>query len=82
MATCSFLRDLVGRALGEDGALGHDDDAVGIVEHHIHVVLDDDRRDAFAAHDRGDGVHDLALVAGADTPLVGSSRNSSFGFSA
>ena len=27
-------------------------------------MLDDHRGDALAAHDRGDGVHDLALVAG------------------
>ena len=65
MATCSLLPDLVGRALGENGALGHDHDPVGVFEHHVHVVLDDHRGDALAAHDRGDGVHDLALVAGA-----------------
>ena len=58
------LPDLVGRALGQDGALGHDDDAVGVLEDHVHVVLDDHGGDALAAHHGRDGIHDLALVAG------------------
>src|SRR5690606_34491216 len=33
--------DLVGRALGDDGALGHDDDPVADVVDHVHVVLDE-----------------------------------------
>src|SRR5437588_1963049 len=34
--------DLVGRAIGEERAFMHHDDAVGIAEHDVHVVLDDD----------------------------------------
>src|SRR5262249_41924797 len=42
--------DLVGGAVGEDGALVHGHDAVGIAEDHVHVVLDDHGRDAARAH--------------------------------
>ena len=58
--------DLVRRSLSEHGALMHRNDAVGVSEHNIHVVLDDHGRDAFAAHDGGNRVHDLALVPRAD----------------
>ena len=63
MATCSFFLISSGVPCGENRALVHHDDAVGVLEHHVHVVLDDHGGDALAAHDRGDGVHDLALVA-------------------
>ena len=35
------LHDGLGRTLGDDAALGHDDDPVGDVAHHVHVVLDE-----------------------------------------
>ena len=41
----------------------HHHDAVGVAEHHVHVVLDDDGRNRSGAHHRGDGIHDLGLVA-------------------
>src|SRR5579864_3447460 len=56
--------DLVRRAVGEDRPLVHDDDALGIAEHDVHVVLDDDDRDAARAHDRAHDVHDRRLLAG------------------
>src|SRR5262249_52063955 len=57
--------DLVGRAVGEDAALVHGDDARAVREHHVHVVLDDHRGDAARADHRGDDVHDGRLLAGA-----------------
>jgi len=58
--------DLVGRAVGQDRPLVHGHDAVGVGEDHVHVVLDDGRRDVLRAHDGRDGVHDRRLLAGAD----------------
>src|SRR5690606_7425642 len=60
------VSDLVRRALGQNGSLRHHHNAIGIFEDDIHIVLDDHRGDTLAADDRGDGVHDLALVARAD----------------
>src|SRR5207244_3843539 len=37
--------DLIGRAIGKEGPLMHHHDAVGIAEHDVHVVLDDDGGD-------------------------------------
>src|SRR5262245_3182678 len=56
-------RDLIRRALGEKPALVHHYDAVGIAEHHVHVVLDDDGGDRAGPHYRRHGIHDLRLVA-------------------
>src|SRR5437868_967082 len=58
--------DLVRRAVGEKGAFMHHHDAVGIAEHHIHVMLDHDGGDHAAADHRGNGVHDLRFLMGAD----------------
>src|SRR6266542_3010292 len=57
--------DLVGRPVGEDGALVHGHDARAVGEYHVHVVLDDDGGDALRAHDVGDDVHDGRLLPGA-----------------
>ena len=43
------VHDRVGRALGHDLALGHDDDPVGDVPHHVHVVLDEEHGHALVA---------------------------------
>src|SRR5215216_2815703 len=53
--------DLIGRTVGEERTLVHHHDAVGVAEHDIHVVLDDDRRHRAVAHHRGYGIHDLGL---------------------
>src|SRR4030081_408127 len=58
--------DLFRRPVGEESAFMHHHDAVGVAEHDVHVVLDDDGRHRSGAHHRGYGIHDLALVAGAD----------------
>src|SRR5260221_2111030 len=44
----------------------HHDDAVGVAEYHVHVVLDDDGGDHPSAHHRRDGIHDLRLFVRAD----------------
>jgi hypothetical protein len=54
--------DLLWRPVGGIG-LVHHHDAVGVAEHHVHVVLDDDRRHHSGPHHRGHGIHDLRLVA-------------------
>src|SRR5499427_10416302 len=41
----------------------HHDDAVRVAEHHVHVVLDDNRRHGAGTHDRRHGIHDLRLLA-------------------
>src|SRR5215470_16115836 len=48
------VADLLGRPAGEDLALVHDHDAVGVLEDDVHVVLDDDRSNLLRAHDGGD----------------------------
>ena len=58
--------DLVRGAGGEDRALVHGDDAVGVAEHDVHVVLDHHRGDPLRAHDGRDDVHDRRLLPGAD----------------
>src|SRR5215831_14945244 len=57
--------DLVGGPVGQDGPLVHGDDTRAIAEHHVHVVLDDDRGDPLRPDDRADDVHDGGLLAGA-----------------
>src|SRR2546426_2520139 len=58
--------DLLRGAAGEDHALVHDDDAVGVLEDDVHVVLDDDRGDPVRPDDGGDHVHDRRLLTRAD----------------
>src|SRR5712671_677022 len=58
--------DLVGRPARQDAPLVHRRDAVRVLEDHVHVVLDDDRRDVVRSDDRGDDVHDRRLLARAD----------------
>src|SRR5712691_4058748 len=55
--------DLFRRPVGEKPAFMHHHDAVGVAEHDVHVVLDDNGRHRSGAHDRGHGIHDLRLVA-------------------
>src|SRR6185295_16042312 len=55
--------DLVRRSVGEEFAFVHHHDAVGVAEHHVHVVFDHDGGDGAGAHHGGHGVHDLRLVA-------------------
>src|SRR5215472_5833938 len=55
--------DLFRRPVGEESAFMHHDDAVRVAEHHVHVVLDDNRRHGAGAHDRRHGIHDLRLLA-------------------
>src|SRR5882672_3351155 len=57
--------DLFRAAAGEDLALMHDHDAVGVFEDDVHVVLDDDRGDLVRSDDRADDVHDGRLLPGA-----------------
>src|SRR6267378_466879 len=54
--------DLFRAAAGEDLALMHDHDAVGVLEDDVHVVLDDDRGDLVRSDDRADDVHDGRLL--------------------
>src|SRR5262249_21018460 len=58
--------NLVRRAVGQERAFVHHHDAIGIAEHHVHVVLDHDRGDLAAAHHGRYRVHDLRLAAGTD----------------
>src|ERR1700693_2823063 len=58
--------DLVRGAVGQDCALVHGDDPGTVLEHHVHVVLDDDGRDPPRPHHLRDAVHDRRLLAGAD----------------
>src|SRR6266481_6936574 len=58
--------DLVRRPAREDGALMHRHDPVGVLEHHVHVVLDDHGGDMIRSDDGSDHVHDRCLLAGAD----------------
>src|SRR6266508_4704158 len=58
--------DLIRGAVGENRALMHGDDARAVREDHVHVVLDDDGRDASRPHHFRDDVHDRRLLAGAD----------------
>src|SRR6267143_654655 len=57
--------DFFRAAAGEDLALMHDHDAVGVFEDDVHVVLDDDRGDLVRSDDRADDVHDGRLLPGA-----------------
>src|SRR5438093_7368614 len=59
--------NLVRRSIRQDRAFVHNDDPVGISEHDIHVVFDNDRSDLSGAYDGGDGVHDRGLLPRADT---------------
>ena len=59
LATSSFALICVRRPVGKKPAFVHHHDAVGIAEHDIHVVLDDDGGHRPGAHDRGHRVHDL-----------------------
>src|ERR1700730_11810821 len=47
------VADLIRRAVGEDRALVHGDDAGAIGKDHVHVVLDDDSGDVPRPHHRG-----------------------------
>src|SRR5256714_14901967 len=58
--------DLLGAATGENQALVHDHDPVGVLEDDVHVVLDDHGGDPLRPDDRADHVHDRRLLAGAD----------------
>jgi hypothetical protein len=51
-------RDLLRRALHQDAARDHDDDAGGEAEHEVHVVLDEQHRDVLG--EAGDGGEQLA----------------------
>src|SRR5215831_5215992 len=55
--------DFFRRPVGEERTFMHHHDAIRIAKNHIHVVLDDDGSHRAGAHDLGDGVHDLRLVA-------------------
>src|SRR5216684_6212406 len=55
--------DLLRGSVREDRALVHDDDALRIAEHDVHVVLDDDDGYASGAYDRADDVHDWRLLS-------------------
>src|ERR1700694_5714044 len=57
--------DLFRAAAGEDLALMHDHDPVGVLEDDVHVVLDDDSGDLVRSDDRADDVHDGRLLPGA-----------------
>src|SRR5215467_12847866 len=57
------VADLLGGAVGKDGALVHGHDARTVREDHVHVVLDDDRGDPLRAHHVADDVHDGRLLA-------------------
>ena len=54
---------LLGRALGDLGAVVEDDDLVGDVHHHLHVVLDEKDGDATIA-DLEDQLAQLRLLGG------------------
>src|SRR5438094_9008129 len=58
--------DLLRAATGEDHALVHDHDAVGVLEDDVHVVLDDHRGDPVRPDDGADHVHDRRLLSRAD----------------
>src|SRR5207253_9125105 len=58
--------DLLRAATGENQALVHDHDPVGVLEDDVHVVLDDHRGDPVRADDGADHVHDRRLLARAD----------------
>src|ERR1700682_2516492 len=47
----------------ENPALVHDDDALRIAEHDVHVVLYDDDGYASGAYDRGNDVHNRRLLS-------------------
>src|ERR1700687_1855887 len=55
--------DLFRGSVREDRALVHDDDALGIAEHDVHVVLDDDDGYTSGAYDRADDIHDRCLLS-------------------
>src|SRR5262249_17072086 len=60
------VSNLVRGTVGEDRALVHGDDSGTVLEDHVHIVLDDDRRDASRAHHLRDDVHDRRFLSGAD----------------
>src|SRR5919201_2999821 len=55
--------DLLRRPVSQELPFMHHYDAVRVTEHHVHVVLDDDRSHCAGAHDGGYPIHDLRLVA-------------------
>src|SRR2546426_7949230 len=58
--------DLFRAAAGENHALVHDHDPVGVLEDDVHVVLDDHGGDPVRPDDRAYHVHNRRLLAGAD----------------
>src|SRR5207302_4679257 len=60
---CVVLPDLVRGSIREDRPLVHDNNAFGIPEDDVHVVLDDNHGDPSRADDRADDVHDRRLLA-------------------
>src|SRR5919201_2386590 len=62
LVAADFLRG----PAGEDHALVHDHDAVGVLEDDVHVVLDHHGSDPFRSDDGADHVHDRRLLARAD----------------
>src|SRR3954468_23145622 len=56
LAHARIAADLFGRALDEDAAADHHDDAAGEAEHHVHVVLDEE--DGELARQRLDGAEE------------------------
>ena len=81
LATSLLARISSGVPSARNRPLVHHDDAVGVAEYHVHVVLDDDRGDVPSPHHR-DMVSMICAFSCVLTPLVGSSRNSSLGRSA
>src|SRR3989442_274551 len=55
-----------GRPVGDDPALVERDHPAGIARHDLHVVLDEQHRDALPAHRVHHEVHDLELFVGGD----------------
>src|ERR1700687_6133010 len=60
--------DLVRSSVRENRALAHDDDALRIAEHDVHVVLYDDDGYASGAYDRGKDVHERRLLSRGRAP--------------
>src|SRR3989441_5547086 len=66
--TAHLLRrqDLGGGTVGDHPALVERDHAVGIARHDVHVVLDEQHRDALPAYRAHDEIHDLELLVRGD----------------
>src|SRR5262249_28734959 len=62
---CDFAvgPDLLRRSICEQSAFMHHDNAIGVAEDHIHIVLDHHRSHGACTHHRRDRIHDLPLVA-------------------